>query len=242
MKATLSIAISLLMAFFSFAQNETQISQSNISEIKVTPPEFSDHIVTNEKSLIGNYMMENFRTPENNNAQGTEVVQFTVTSKGKVTDFKVINSVSHAIDQEMIRVLKTTIGMWKPGYNNNNPVDMTKEVSMIFYIEKELKKPTVELFKEWAAVSFRKGNKALFENQNTNKALRFFNEGINYLPYDKSLLLLRGVCRYELGDREGAMEDWNRMSGLGETIDMSEYAALLQGMKGYDELMAVMKK
>ena len=62
-------------------------------------------------------------------------------------------------------ILKTTNGMWKPGYNNNNPVDMTKEVSMIFYIEKELNKPTVELFKEWAAVSFRKQRRSQQQTQ-----------------------------------------------------------------------------
>ena len=241
MKATLSIAISLLMAFFSSGQNETLISQRNISEIKVTPPEFSGSTVTIEKSLIKNYLAENFRTPQINNAQGTEVVQFTVTSNGNVTDFKIINSVSRAIDQEMIRVLKTTNGMWKPGFNNEHPVDMTQEVSIAFYNDEQAQEAE-KLFVKWATSSFNKGGLALFEQHNINKALKCFNEGLNYLPYNKSLLLLRGVCHYELGDREGAMEDWNRMSGLGETIDMSDYASSLQGMKGYDELMAVMKK
>ena len=186
MKATLSIAISLLMAFFSSGQNETLISQRNISEIKVTPPEFSGSTVTIEKSLIKNYLAENFRTPQINNAQGTEVVQFTVTSNGNVTDFKIINSVSRAIDQEMIRVLKTTNGMWKPGFNNEHPVDMTQEVSIAFYNDEQAQEAE-KLFVKWATSSFNKGGSALFEQHNINKALKCFNEGLNYLPYNKSL-------------------------------------------------------
>ena len=53
---------------------------------------------------------------------------------------------------------------------------------------------------------------------------------------------MRGVCRYELGDKEGAFEDWNRMAGLGDDIDMSEYIAKIEGMKGYDELMVIIGK
>jgi hypothetical protein len=69
-----------------------------------------------------------------------------------------------------------------------------------------------------------------------------YSLALNYLPYDKSLLLMRGVCRYELGDKEGAKEDWNRMASLGEPIDMSEYTNQITGLKGYDELMAIIKK
>lgn len=53
---------------------------------------------------------------------------------------------------------------------------------------------------------------------------------------------MRGICRFETGDTEGAKEDWNRMSNLGCEIDMSNYAELIQGMKGYDELMAIIGK
>jgi hypothetical protein len=169
------------------------------------------------------------------------VVQFTVTPEGKVRDFKIINSVSRDIDAEMIRVLQTTDGMWKPGYNNNEPIAMTREVSMMFYQEKP-EKPVTEIFTELATASYAKGNNALFEKHNARKALRCFDDGMTYLPYDKSLLLMRGICRYEIGDREGAIEDWNRMSNLGCEINMSDYAEIIQGMKGYDELMAIIGK
>jgi tetratricopeptide (TPR) repeat protein len=142
----------------------------------------------------------------------------------------------------MIRVLETTNGMWKPGYNNNQAVDMTKEVSMVFFIDDQSSKTSDELFTSWATTSYKKGSTALYEKHNVDKALRCFNDGINYLPNDKCLLLLRGICRFEKGDSEGAMEDWNRMNEQGGNIDMSEYADLLKDMKGYDQLMATLKK
>jgi tetratricopeptide (TPR) repeat protein len=247
MKATVSIVIFLLVAFFAFGQNETLISPAQIGEVKVTPPEFTGNLITNptnELSLINSYLAKNVKYPENDfysGPQGTEVIQFTITSEGKVTDFHVINSVSWYIDREVISVLKATNGMWKPGYNNNNPVDMTKEISMIF-CNSGNSENVGELFTNLATTSYNKGIVALYEKQNVNKALKFFSNGINYLPNDKCLLLLRGTCLYELGDKEGAIQDWKRMANLGETIDMSEYTELIKGMKGYDELMAVLKK
>lgn len=247
MKTKVTIAIFMLMAFIAQGQNETLISPDHIDEVKVTPPEFAGISLANsanDLSLINSYLLNNLIYPEKSAdyfLQGTEVVQFTVTTEGKVTDFKIINSVSKDIDQEMIRVLQNTNGMWKPGYNNNKPVDMLKEVSMLFYLNDQ-NKPVAEMFRERATGSFNKGSNALFEKHNVNKALRCFNEGIIYLPYDKSLLLMRGICRYEVGDKKGALEDWNRMSSLGETIDMKEYAEQIKETKGYDELMAILKK
>ncbi|TNF41229.1 MAG: hypothetical protein EP310_07640 [Bacteroidetes bacterium] len=248
MKTKVLFAVFMLFAVTAISQNKTVFAPDHIGEVKVTPPEFAGLKVTkavNEMSLIDSYLLENVVIPENltnYNPQGTAVVQFTVTPDGNLEDFKIINSVSWAIDREMIRVLKTTDGMWKPGSNNNQPVAMTKEVSMIFCMNNDQSTPACELFTDYATVSFSKGNKALLEKHNVNKALRCYSEGIRYLPNDKSLLLMRGICRYEVGDRQGAMEDWNRMASMGGTIDMSEYTTQIEGMKGYNELMAIIGK
>jgi tetratricopeptide (TPR) repeat protein len=245
MKAIITIAILMLMALIAQGQNETLISPGHLGEIKVTPPEFAGMNINrpvNNLSLINSYLVENVKINNvNYGHQGTEVVQFTVTAEGNITDFNVINSVSRDIDKEMIRVLKTTKGMWKPGLNNNQAVAMTQEASMIFYLG-EQKESAGKIFNERAKVYYKDGGKALFEKHNANKALKCFSNGIQYLPYDKGLLLMRGFCRYELGDREGALKDWERMSSLGCEIDMSEHVKLLQGMNGYDELMTVIMK
>lgn len=247
MKTKVLFAVLMLFAAFAVGQNKTVFAPDHIGEVKVTPPEFTGLKITNTEndlSLINSYLQKNVNIPENATMyiqQGTEVVQFTITADGNVEDFKIINSVSRIVDEEIIRVLQTTDGMWKPGYNNNQPTAMTKEVSMMFCREKQ-EKPVTEIFTKLATTSFAKGNKALFEKHNVQKAMRCFSDGITYLPYDKSLLLMRGICRFEIGDKDGAMEDWNRLNALGDNIDMSEFAGNLQGMKGYGELMAVLKK
>ena len=42
-----------------------------------------------------------------------------------------MNSLSPQIDAEMIRVLKTSNGMWKPGQNNGEPMTMETEVALV---------------------------------------------------------------------------------------------------------------
>ena len=245
MKTILIFATSMLIAAFTFAQNR------DVEEVRVTAPQFTGIVnatlsqTESANLLIRNYLKENVVYPEKAQEcrlEGTEVVQFTVTAEGNVADFKIINSVCTLIDEEIIGVLRGTDGMWLPGYNNGNPVDMTKEVSMVFCLDNGTNKPTHEIFTEKATSYFSNGNKNLYEKHNVKKAMKFYSSGINYLPYDQSLFLMRGMCRYELGDKEGAIEDWTRMTNLGCEIDMSEYTAQLSGLKGYEELMAILKK
>lgn len=244
MKKNLFFALIMLTAGFAFGQKQ------NVTEVEVTAPQFTGiENVLNVQALPGyslrNYLMENISYPEKATKcfiEGTEVVQFTVTAGGNVTDFKIINSVCPDIDNEIIVALKNTNGQWLPGYNNGKPVDMTKEVSLAFILNNESGKTTHEIFTKKAENSFGAGNKNLFEKQNPKKAMKNFSAGLNYLPYDKSLLLMRGICRYEIGDTEGAKQDWNRMTSLGGAIEMGEYTDQIAGLKGYDELMDILKK
>lgn len=178
MKRNVIFAISMLVASFATGQNR------NVEEVKVTDPQFTGVknaiIVHNETSaaLIRNYLKENVGFPAEEaavKAEGTEIVQFTVTANGNVADFKIINSVCKAIDNEIIRALKETNGMWLPGYNNGKPVEMTKEVSMVFCLERNSAESVKELFKEKATNYFIAGSAALFEKKNPKKALKFYN-------------------------------------------------------------------
>lgn len=247
MKTTLFFAGCLLIATIVSGQNKTVISPKNPGEITVAPPSFNETTISMEadnNSLLNKYLTKNVQYPAQAKElyfQGTEIVQFTVTPDGQVTDFKIINSVHPKIDEEVIAALKLTNGMWKPGYNNDQPVAMSKEVSLVFFIKKLSKKSQREIFKERATESFKKGTVAIYENRNTKKALKYFNQGINYMPYDQGLLLMRGLCKYELGNQQGALEDWNRLISLGG-MKVDKYVSLIENMKGYNEVMAVLNK
>lgn len=244
-RKTISIfAICLLTAGFAFGQ------QRNVKEIDVTPPQFTgvknSVQIQNENpnTLIKQYLKDNIVYPEvasNCNLEGTEVVEFTVTTEGKVKNFNIVNSVCPMIDKEVIMVLSQTDGMWMPGIKNGKPAEMQMEIPFAFCSTHTGSKSIQDIFTEKATEFFEKGSIVLFEKENTKKALRYFDKGVTYLPYDNSLLLLRGVCRYELGDKEGANEDWTRMNTMGGP-DMTELMTMTKDMKGYREMLAILKK
>ena len=98
----------------------------------------------------------------------------------------------------MLYEVITTSGMWRPGYNNGDPVAMEKEISVVFKTQDSTD------FDALAIKYLRKGNKELFVNNNPKKALRYLNHGMKYRPSEDCLLISRGICKYQLGDKEGA--------------------------------------
>ncbi len=230
----------MLAAVFAFGQKQ------KIDEVKVTPPKFTGivnpiPVITDGKfESIDDYLARNIQYPEKDAKifnQGTEVVQFTITPNGELTDFTIINSVSPQIDEEVIRVLETTNGMWVPGYNNDKPFAMEKEVSVAFKIN-GVRYPLD--FQAEGRKYFSKGGELLLTQNNPKKALKFYDKAIKLLPNDKGLLLMRGFARYGAGNLEGAKRDWERNIYLGGTFS-DEYLTNLSGLEGYAEFKNLMK-
>lgn len=171
--------------------------------------------------------------------EGTEVIKFTVDEKGRLSNFKVVNSVSSQIDEELIKILKTTDGMWKPAMKDSRPITMDKEVSLSFVCFE--KKECQDYLKAKARKNFIKGNELMFVKNNPNKALKYYNTAVNYCPFETSSLLLRGVCKYENGDKEGAFADWERVNELGK-MDASEYIDKLIKFDAYTTMTQVLNK
>jgi tetratricopeptide (TPR) repeat protein len=248
MKRYVIFLICLTATIAVFGQNETIQINRDVEEVKVTPPKFTGVLNADKlydagkSSAIKNYLAKNFVCPNSAaecNKEGTEIIQFTVTPDGRLTKFKVVNSVCKEIDKEMIRVLKNTNGMWVPGQNNGKPATMEHEVSMLFgnYTQDEI----VNHFVEQAEKYHTMGSSKLIVEQRPKKALKYYNSGIRYLPNDKGLLLLRGICNYELGNEEEAKRDWNRIVSLGGTDHALNYEELVE-MKGYKEMTRILAK
>jgi len=228
MKRNLFFMVSMLVAVFAFGQNQS------LKEIEVKAPMFHSAFYDD----INDFLLSGIEYPTDAvkaGYEGTEVIQFVVTQNGTVTDFKVINSVSDAIDKEVIRILKITNGMWIPRYENGAPVAMNKEVSVVFQLN-----PSTD-FVAMAKSYLEKANQMFFIDKQPKKALKYLDKGINLLPHDETLLVVRGMCRYELGDETGAQSDWNRIADSGK-IALSEFTAQLEETKGYDAFKASNQK
>lgn len=241
MKAKIIFLFCMIISVIAFGQNE---KHKSLKEIEVTPPKFTGieraASILEEENVkpIADYLSKNVKYPEEAAKrwfEGTVVVEFVVSATGEVTDFKVINSVSTEIDEELIQVLKTTSGMWNPGSNNGEPVAMQKEVSMVFKIDES------KSFATQSKAFFKNGSEMFLVTGKLKRALKSYDKGIKLLPNDKSLLFMRGLCRYELGDEQGARQDWNRMAALDETFIATEYlTADLYELKGYAELKSML--
>lgn len=243
MKTRLIFLFLMMCSFMLLGQNQ---KPTMLQEIKSSPPKFTGiektvPILVEEKyPTIEDYLIKNVVYPEEDLkfwVQGTEIVQFNVTPMGEITDISVVNSVSKQIDNEMIRVLRTTNGMWRPGFNDQNAVTMEKEVAMVFKVGDM---PAKYDFKYWARKHYANGSKMLFVNSNPKKAIKHFDNGIVLMPNDKALLVLRGLTRYELGNKEGALKDWTRVKALGG-IESKEYLDNFNDLKGIAEMKQLLE-
>ena len=250
MKKYFILLVCLTVSIIAFGQNETRNVMVNIGEVEVTPPQFTgienvaDMAKPDKSLLIKKYLIANATYPENAllcNKEGSEIIKFVVTPNGNLTNFEVINSICPEIDEEVIRILKTTNGMWQPGLNNGEPVAMEKEVSVVFCVDKSSFGTVCEYFTKKATANFISGNKKLFFKQKPKRALKYYDIAVRYLPNDKSALYNRGMCRFELGDKEGALRDWSRIVSLGG-IDVTDIASEARDMQGYAEASHVFKK
>jgi TonB family protein len=218
--------------------------QRILEEITITPPKFSGaetFVQGNYFKSVDDYLRNTVQYPQeavNNGTEGTEVLKFVITSLGKLADFIIINSVSDEFDEEVIRTLKMTGGMWQPGSINGKPVDMEKEVAVTFKLH-----PTDD-FVAMAKKYLDQGNKMLMKG-NPGKALKLFDKGINVLPNEQALLAVRGLCRYQLGDEDGAIRDMNRLKSLGyfdnPNADNEYLSDNYKDLKGYAEI-SVLKR
>ena len=217
MKATTILILFMFVAIFSTGQN---LKKTNVlRNVDVTPPVFTGIkeivAVLNEvePTSIYDYLGAKVNYPEYSEKwrrEGTTVIHFTVLPSGELDDFHIINSVSSDIDSEVIRVLKSSDGMWKPGQNNGRQVAMEKEVAITFKME-------FSNHLRLAQKLYKRGHKKLLKDK-PKKALRLFSRAIVYQPYSSPLLFTRGVTRFSVGNKIGACQDWNRLKSLGSHL------------------------
>ena len=237
MKAKMIFSLFLLISsVITLGQNV----KTNLPESIITAPELKVNFQNDGNSYLKNYLLSHIGYPENSqqwNQEGTEVVQFIVTSEGELTDLTIINSLSPDIDREVIRVLMSTSGRWRPAFENGKPVAKVSEVSIAFALgELNPDKRFIREAKEYLTL----GNKQFFNKKNNKNALYFYNKAVRYVPNDKGLLTIRGICKYQLGDKTGACRDWNRIRTLGG-MGGDAYLDNFCEYEGYSEMIGMVQ-
>ena len=80
---------------------------------------------------------KNVKYPESaveNNIQGTVFIQFTIGVDGTITSVRVLRSVDPLLDQEAVRVVKSS-PRWVPGKQRNKPVPVSYQIPVAFRLQ-----------------------------------------------------------------------------------------------------------
>lgn len=84
------------------------------------------------------YIGQNLRYPQiaiDNEISGKVFVQFVIDHKGNVVDIHVIRGADPSLDNEALRLIKATSGMWTPGKQRNIPVKVRYTFPITFKIQ-----------------------------------------------------------------------------------------------------------
>ena len=214
---SISLTVILIMTVAHMSAQE-RLNERGILPIYITPPIFpATEVVVHgqEAASINEYLFQHVEYPlatAQKHYMGTEVVRFKVSAEGELSSYEVINSVSPEIDEEVIRILATTSGNWIPGTINGIPSAQTREVSMVFKPH-----PKYDLVRD-AREYQDKGNRMMFIKDHPGRAIKYYNRAVKLLPYEESILAARCLCRYEMGDQKGALEDLDRIIALNPEI------------------------
>nr|WP_321406435.1 energy transducer TonB [uncultured Carboxylicivirga sp.] len=178
-----------------------------ISEITILP-----------QSSISYFLMNTIEYPENSVAkmeEGQVVVKFIIEPDGAIRDIKVINSVSEAIDEQVINGVQKTSGKWLPAYENGKPVESEHKLYITFDIMNNLP------LNEQSIDHFTKGMKLIYQaelyekenpinnnkkvkklNRQYKKALYHFDEAAKYQAEEGSIFYWQSYAYQKLGDMQ----------------------------------------
>ena len=109
-------------------------------------PEIFDHSMLEEQALFNgkpaeeafrSYIGQHLKYPQiavENGIFGRVFVQFVVDQKGNVVDVQVVRSVDPSLDNEALRLIKTTSGLWSPGKQHGKPVKVRYTFPIVFQL------------------------------------------------------------------------------------------------------------
>ncbi|MBN1989062.1 MAG: TonB family protein [Bacteroidales bacterium] len=150
---------------------------------------------------LHNFIALQLRYPLNaavNCLQGTVILKFMVKHNGDIGNIKVINPVEPELDEEAIRVIKLSNGLWHGGTVNGKPSD----IELTFPITFQLKPDCSDGITHFINKGLKYFNESDFSN-----AITCFSEVIKRDPYNKEIINKRIQARKMIKDTLGAKED-----------------------------------
>lgn len=121
------------MEFFAVPEQEEEAAEEEVFVIVEDMPSFKG----GDLNEFRNWVAKSLKYPEiaaENGIQGKVFVQFAVNAKGEVTDVIVVRGVDQALDQEAVRVIKSS-PKWSPGKQRGRPVKVQFTFPVVFVLQ-----------------------------------------------------------------------------------------------------------
>jgi TonB family protein len=82
-----------------------------------------------------NFVIPKIQYPDsarNNCIQGKVFIKFTIDSIGQISETKVVRSLNYLCDEEVVRVIRLSSGMWIPAKKNGKNVNQSYTIPVVF--------------------------------------------------------------------------------------------------------------
>lgn len=136
---------------------------------------------------------------------------FIVSKLGTADSLKIIQSISPKYDKFFTQTFKAAKDKWRPAILNGKPVSIQKNIE-IRYLNSDATIPAMFITNR-ANQEFLEGNYA--------DALVLYDQSLEKSPTDQENLYRRGMCKKNLNNIKGALEDWQKVKELGgSTVDI----------------------
>jgi len=136
---------------------------------------------------------------------------FIVSKLGTADSLKIIQSISPKYDKLFTKTFMAASDKWKPAILNGKPVRVRKLIE-IRYLNSDGVVPAMFITNQ-ANQQFMAGNYA--------DALALYDQSLEKVPTDQENLYRRGMCKKNLNNLSGALEDWRKVKELGgHTVDV----------------------
>ncbi|MHC1778847.1 MAG: TonB family protein [Bacteroidales bacterium] len=147
--ATSLLTLALLFTVISFTSAKEPVNniETNKAEIKVLPDTLKNEIpfmkvevkptfMGGDENTFTKWIAERLVYPaeaKTNGKQGRIILQFVITSTGKLSDVKILKGVDPSLDKEAVRVVSSS-PLWKPGEHEGKKVDVVYQFPVIFQL------------------------------------------------------------------------------------------------------------
>jgi hypothetical protein len=140
------------------------------------------------------------------------VANFIVSKNGIADSLQILESVDPEFDRRVVKIFNQQKKNWKPASLNGKTVNVLMQVDLRY------------LMSEAVLPAYSAGQKGLiaYNNKNFEVAEYYYDKAIESNPTDKEYLFMRGMCKFSLGNKAGACEDWNKGKALGSTAAIDD--------------------